>query len=292
MGIRARFMLIAGILGVVAMLVVGVASYKFSMGNAMSEAKDKGRIIFNYITSANTYFNEMQRPLIMELVEQDRFYPELMSTFAITRGIYEKFSSRLPDFQFKQATLNPLQPTNKADGQEEEIINRFRADKTLADQDGIMERHGEELYFFAKPVRVDEQGCLRCHGDPYEAPKDQAEIYGVDNGYHWEMGETVGAMIVYIPLKNAVAAARSSAITLFGIGAGCLLAVLLGVWFFLDKQVVSPIVHLCARAEEISVGKDLEAGIEATTRDEIGSLTRAVERLRVSMVRMLKRQQK
>jgi hypothetical protein len=290
MGIRARFVMVAGILAAVAMLVVGIASYRFSMGNAMAEAKEKGQIIFNYITSSNTYFNETQRPLIMELVEGDRFYPELMSTFAITRGIYEEFATILPDFRFKQATLNPLQPTNMADAEEAKIIEKFQQNQELTDQEGTLEKEGEELFFLAKPVRVTDKSCLLCHGDPYDAPKDQVEIYGEESGYNYKMGETVGAMVIYIPIQQALAGARSSAMTLFFIGAGCMLVALLGIWVFLDRGVVGPIVHLCNRAEDISVGKNLEEGIEATTQDEIGALTKAVERLRVSMVRMLKRQ--
>jgi len=290
MGIRARFVLVAGILAAVAMLVVGIASYRFSMGNAMAEAKEKGQIIFSYITSSNNYFNERQGPLINKLVEGDRFYPELMSTFAITRGIYERFAAKMPAFRFKQATLNPLQPSNKADDGEKQIIEKFQKDKGVADQDGTIAKDGEEFYYIAKPVRVEDKACLKCHGDPYKAPKDQTEIYGVDSGYKWEMGETVGAMVIYIPLKPALAAARSSAAILFLIGAGCMLVALLGIWFFLDKAEVDPIVHLCDRAEEISVGKNLDEAIKATTEDEIGSLNKAVERLRVSMVRMLKRQ--
>jgi len=281
--------MVAGILGAVAMLVVGIASYKFSVGNAMSEAKEKGQIIFNYITSSNSYFSEVQRPLIRELVEGDRFYPELMSTFAITRGIYEKFSSVLPGFQFKQATLSPLQPTNKADADEQKIIEEFNKDTKIADKGGIMVKNGEEMYFLAKPVRIEDKACLTCHGDPYDAPKDQTEIYGVDAGYNWKMGETVGAMVIYIPIQQAVSAARSSAFFLFLIGAGCLLVAVLGIGFFLDRGVVGPVLDLCQRAEDISVGKNMEESIKATSKDEIGDLTKAIERLRKSMQRMLKR---
>ena len=292
MGLRARFVMIAGVIGAIALLLVGVASYKFSMNNAMNEAKDKGQIIFSYIDSSKSFFKEVQRPLIMELVEQDRFYPELMSPIAIVRKIYDRFSKTLPDFKFKQAALNPLLPANKADAVEQGIINTFVADKALKSQEGIIEKGGGEFYYFAEPMTVTGKGCLKCHGDPYDAPKDQAEIYGIDNGYGWKLGETVGTMVVYISLKEPRAAARSSATTLFLIGAGCLLVALLGIWFFLDKGVVGPIVHLCDRAEEISLGKNLEESIVATSKDEIGSLTKAVERLRVSMVRMLKRQKK
>ena len=73
MGIRARFILIMGVMSLVAIVVIGAASYKFSERSAILEAKSKGQIIFNYILASRKYFKNNQRPLVMELVEEDRF---------------------------------------------------------------------------------------------------------------------------------------------------------------------------------------------------------------------------
>ena len=288
MGIRARFVVIMGLLGTLAIVSIGFASYQFSLKTAVLEAKSKGQIIFSYILAADKFFTENQRPLIMELVEQDRFYPELMSSFKITREIYEQFSKKLPGYIFKQASLNPLQPTNKADKNEERIINSFVAKPNLAKLEGDITRNGEQFYYLARPVQV-EASCLHCHGDPQDAPKDQVDIYGTDTGYQWEVGKTTSAFIVYIPVDQAMAQARLNALILFGIGTGCLLIALFGVWLFLDRSVVRPIVQLSNRTVDISLGKSIEEGIVARSKDEVGSLAQAIERLRVSIVKMMRR---
>jgi HAMP domain-containing protein len=64
---------------------------------------------------------------------------------------------------------------------------------------------------------------------------------------------------------------------------------LIGIWLFMDRFVVNPIVRLSIKAEEISLGKNLEESVGIKQNDEIGALANAIERLRMSMVRILKR---
>jgi HAMP domain-containing protein len=288
MGIRAKFIWIIGVASFLGTGVIGVASYNFSTRQAMNEAKSKGQIIFNYILASRNYFKDHQRALVMELVEEDRFYPELMSGFVMTRGTWDLFKKELKGYDFKQATLDPLYPANRADEQEVKIINIFRERSDLSRLEGIVERGGEKFHYMALPVRVDDKSCLRCHGDPAQAPKDQVEIYGKDHGYRWQLGDTVSAYMVYVSVEEALAEARRSALSLFLIGMGCLLVVLVSIWLFLDRSVVTPIQHLNRRAEEISLGKNLGEKVALGRKDEIGALSKAVERLRISMEKLLK----
>ena len=126
MSIRIRFLFIIGTLSLLAALCLAFMSYRFSVNNAMREAKNTGSLIFNFIDASRMYFRDHQRPLIMELVEEDRFLPEIMSGFTLTRGVWDKFSQKVPDYIFKQATVDPLYPPNKADEQELKIIDLFR----------------------------------------------------------------------------------------------------------------------------------------------------------------------
>ena len=273
----------------VATVGIGTASYLFSKHNAMLEAKSKGELIFNYILATRDFYTEKQRPLIMEVFEKDRFYPELMSGFVLTRGTFDIFKKNLTGYNFKQATLDPLYPPNKADEWETGLIAMFAEQPELKAHEGTMERDGETFFYLAKPIKVGGKDCLRCHGDANDAPKDQVEIYGSANGYNWKDGDTVAAYVVYVSVEEALANARKGAITLYLIGASCLLVALIGIWLFMDRFVVNPIVRLSIKAEEISLGKNLEESVGIKQNDEIGALANAIERLRMSMVRILKR---
>ena len=118
MKLRSHFFLLIGILAVVVIVVMGVASYQLNRKNALEEARDKGQLIFNYMLAGRDYFRDEQRSLVLELVGKERFYPELMSGFVVTRGTWEKFDEKMPQYKFKQATLDPLYLANKADKEE------------------------------------------------------------------------------------------------------------------------------------------------------------------------------
>ena len=61
------------------------------------------------------------------------------------------------------------------------------------------------------------------------------------------------------------------------------------VWFFFNSYLVKPITMLEARTTEISVGKNLQETITHRANDEIGSLARAIDRMRISTMKLLER---
>jgi len=288
MGIRMRSILVMGILGIIAIAVIGITSYKLSVRNALNEAKIKSKIILNYTMATKNYMKQVQKALVMELIEKDRFYPEIMSGFVVARGTFEIFKESSPEYIFKQATLDPLNPSNKADQNEVEFIKNFDQNPNLKSSEGRITKDGVDLFYFAQPIKVSSQGCLNCHGDPEDAPKDQVEIYGTETGYNWDMGATVAAFVVYIPTAAAMAAAKHLSLTLVLVGAAGIILVLLIFWFFLDRSVVLPITKLAQRTDSFSMGEHLDEPIIGKSNDEIGTLSKAIERLRISLVKLLK----
>lgn len=288
MSIRLRFIIIIGILSMVASIVLAYVSYQFSVKDAMADAQKQGAIVLNMIHSSRQFFKDSQRPLVAELVEEDRFYPEIMSGFVMTRGVWEIFEKRFPGYKYKQATIDPLYPPNKADADEQKLILEFGADKEKKNSEGIMEKKGRQFYYFAKPVLVGDK-CLRCHGAPEEAPKDQLEIYGTESGYHWHNGQVVSTSIVYVPIDAAMAAAKKSATTLFVMGASGIVLLMGVIWLFLSRGVVVPLAQLERKTTQISLGKELDEEIGLHGKDEIGDLAKAIDRLRISTAKLLKR---
>lgn len=289
MGIRTRFLIIMGILSLIAFIVLGGASYEFSRRAAMAEAASKGEIIFNYLQSQRHFFQKNQTPLISELIEKDRFYPNLMSGFAATSTTFDYFNQRMPGFTIKYAATNPLKETNRADAFEEQILNTFKADQQLKETSGTTTKNGIKFFYQAVPMKIDNPKCLECHSDPALAPKDQVAIYGSESGYNWKMNEIVATLLVYIPISGSIAQAKQTAMIILAIGTGCLVFTLVIISFFIEKGIVQPIMRLNTRTEEISLGKSLDQPVNIKSNDEIGSLSRAIDRLRISVARMLTR---
>ncbi len=289
MGIRMRSILVMGILGFLAIGVLGFTSYRLSMNNALDEAKIKSDIVMNYAMASREFTRVAQSPLVRQLVEPDRFYPEIMSGFATARGTYEEFEKTYPGYIFRQATLDPLHPSNKADAQEVQIIQKFIDNPDLANDEGRLIRNGQEVFYTATPFTVFSKNCLNCHGDPADAPKDQIEIYGDTNGYWWEMDEVVAAFIVYVPVADAIASAKTMSLTLALYGASGIIVMLVIIGWFLNRDVVAPIVRLAERTEDFSLGENLDEPIDKSATGEVGVLAQSIERLRISLNKLMQR---
>jgi len=282
-------MALIAILSLIASVSLAVISYKFNVDNALKEARIKGELVYNYMSSSRDYFRTNQLPRIYAAAGRDIFIPELMSSFAVVRGVFETFAERSPDYIFKQATKNPLVPSNKADAQELELIAYFHNNQTTTDKEGQMVKKGQTYYYFAQPIRVSDETCLECHGDPANAPDEQIDIYGEESGYGWEVGDTISALIIYVPIQKALDKAKKLATFLFLIGTAGIAVLMLFIWIFFSRYIVKPVIMLEQRATEISLGKNLSESIVTPSQDEIGSLGRAIDRLRISIEKMLQR---
>jgi HAMP domain-containing protein len=95
-------------------------------------------------------------------------------------------------------------------------------------------------------------------------------------GKHW------GALRVGVSMDRIDAAQRALVFTLLGIFA-VFFALTTGTMYLVLRRAMQPVVELTAKAEQISLGEELETPIKSTSIDEIGMLTKAVDRLRSSM---------
>ncbi len=292
MSIRIRFLVLIAVLSLLATIGIAYASYTFNINSAKDEAKAKGKVVFDYLASSRAYFKAEQRPKILELLPRGHFVPELISGFALTRGVAEAFQEKNPDYIFKQATVNPLHLDDKADKDDLVIIDTFKKQPNKSSHDGTMTKNGQLYYFLAAPIKVDSPRCLRCHGEPESAPEDVRTIYGTEHGYNWKVGDIASAYIVYVPLQHAISKAQKSALKLVGIGTGCIMVMMLILWYIFSMYVIKPLTLLEQRATEISLGKNLKEPIVSASDDEVGSLARAVDRLRISIEKMLQRYKK
>jgi len=288
MGIRVRFMITTGVLAILTIAAVGLASYQLSRDAAIRDAKEKGRLIFTSMEAIQSNFVVAQRPLLLQVVEKDRFYPELMSGAVITRMVWDVLDKKLPGYQFKQAAVDPRWVPNKADEHEAGIIQTFRSEAELKTQEGMISKKGAPYYYFATR-RNAAKGCLQCHSDPASAPKDQLEIYGGERGYGWKEGDVAAAFVVYVPLAAALEEARANALRLLLVAGAGLALSLAAMWLLLDRSVVRPILELRGRTESISMGRGLEERVAVAGSGEIADLAHGIERLRVSVAKLLKR---
>jgi len=101
-------------------------------------------------------------------------------------------------------------------------------------------------------------------------------------GKHW------GCLRIGVSMDRIVS--RKSSMLLMLLGLFVTFALLITVTIFiLVKKSVKPIEELTQVAKDISLGKKLEEKIRSQSEDEIGSLTKAIDRLRLSLKAAMER---
>jgi HAMP domain-containing protein len=119
-------------------------------------------------------------------------------------------------------------------------------------------------------------------------PRDTGEILWDVSSPIWVKGKHWGAFVLGVSLQLLEQRKREMAVELTGIFALAAL-ITLGTVFALVQQAIRPVVRLTEAANQISIGEELETPLTTDAEDEVGLLTRAVERLRVSMLAAMKR---
>ena len=86
------------------------------------------------------------------------------------------FRAPNPGYAFKQATLNPVNPGNVADPDEEKIIRFLSRERSVKSKRGIVDKSQKDYIYFAQPI-VTKKECLKCHDRKEDAPKGQILRY-------------------------------------------------------------------------------------------------------------------
>ena len=103
---------------------------------------------------------------------------------------------------------------------ERRVLDRMRATSATTEESGYRSLNGQDVFFVARPLRVANQGCLRCHSTPEAAPQSMIAVYGRDHGFGWQVGEIVTAQFTYVPASNVFDDARRSWLLMMAIFVG------------------------------------------------------------------------
>ncbi|MCP4042376.1 MAG: DUF3365 domain-containing protein [Gammaproteobacteria bacterium] len=180
------------------------------------------------------------------------------------------------------------QPLNAPDSFESAAITAIKADKEKEFVEGIE----EGSYRYIQPIFV-KQACLKCHGDPKDAPKAVIEKYGDKKAFGYKVGDVRGVISVTLPdlTLGEVMPTLANPYTL-----GLLIAAILLNFIFTEFILIRRLRQLTERAEAIARGEfdtDLEFADPTKSRDEVDHVYNAVNllrnSLRIAMRRLRKR---
>ena len=254
---------------------------------AEDEVTTQGIILLETMNSVRSYTSQQVNPLLQEeLAEEEEFVSQSVPAFS-ARQVFENFRAKDNEsFEYKEATINPTNRANLADGFELEVVDAFKSDDGLTESTGFRTRNGERQFYIARPIKIGAESCLSCHGDPIEAPTSLLNTYGDQGGFHWEVGEIVGAQIIYVPAEDVFDNAQQSFITMIVIFLAVFAAMLVVLNIVMRPTIVNPIGILAGMArklgdEEVSEAELDDFQMAGVTRrgDELGQLAQTFEKM-------------
>ena len=141
-----------------------------------------------------------------ELLDSE-FHPQSVPAFAATE-IFTYLRGKYPEYFYKEATLNPTNPRDRAADWEADIVNQFRSNPALPEFIGTRETPTGTALYLARPIKISNVSCLTCHSTPDKAPPEMLKLYGTANGFGWKMDEVIGAQVVSVPMSVPLSMAQ------------------------------------------------------------------------------------
>lgn len=266
--------------------LTGLVTRELLARNAQEEVLQHARFMMEKALAVRSYTSTQVAPLL-ETQMKYSFLPQSVPAFSATE-VLAKLQKNYPDYSYKEATLNPTNPRNRAVEWEVDVISEFKKSAEAKEFVGQRDTPTGRALYIARPIKIADAACLRCHSTVDAAPKTLVEKYGPANGFGWQVGEIIGAQMVSVPMALPLQRANQA----WGVFMALLSAVFIVIAVVLNLMlwwlVIRPVTRLSGIADRVSKGDLQTPQFTLKSRDEIGVLAQSFSRMHKSLVQAMK----
>jgi len=282
MRLLAKFNLILLSLFVPGLVLAAHFAHEFLIGSARAQVLQQAQLMVESARSTRDYTADQLSELLRTTpAAATRFVPQTIPFYAATET-FNRLRKEYPDYTYKEASLNPTNPRDRAVDWEADVISHFRNQPGRKELVGERDTPTGRMLFLAHPIAT-EASCLDCHSTPERAPATILSAYGRTNGFGWQPGEIVAAQIVSVPMAVLLQKANHAfrdllvyLIAIFALTMGVIDASLYAI-------IIRPVRSLAGAADRISTGELDRVELPVDGKDEIAALTASFNRMRVSL---------
>jgi len=266
--------------------IAGIVSHRQLQNNAREEILQNARLMMEAALASRSYTNTQIKPLLDAQLKYT-FLPQTVPAYAATE-VFKDLHKTYKDYGYKEATLNPTNPRDRAADWEADVVQSFRNAPETKELVGERDTPTGRALYLARPIQITNGACLACHSTPDAAPRTMIDLYGNANGFGWKLNDVIGAQVVSVSMDVPVARANET----FKSFMLSLVAVFFTAFVLLNAtlhfMVIRPVTKLANIADQVSLG-NFEAGeFNVHGRDEIGMLSDALGRMKTSLVQAMK----
>src|SRR5208282_5450854 len=148
--------------------LAGFGAYQILRTNAIEASREAAKIIMEEASANRSYTAESIRPLLEQQMKV-QFLPHSIPSYAAKTN-FKMVHQKLPDYTYREPTLNPTNLNDRAVDWEADIINEFRNGSSKPELVVTRDTPGGRYLTLGRPLKVGSQACLVCHSTPENAP--------------------------------------------------------------------------------------------------------------------------
>ncbi|MBC8023060.1 MAG: DUF3365 domain-containing protein [Burkholderiales bacterium] len=287
MGLRLKFNIVLVLVFAAGIGVSAWVSHRLLQQNAKDEVLRNAGLMMESALAVRGYTVSQVKPHL-EAQLAEKFLPQTVPAYAAAET-FKTLRKKYPDFSYKEATLNPTNPSNRAVEWETDIVNHFRnASASGGELSGERDTPAGRMLYIARPIQIKDPACLACHSVPSAAPASMIKLYGESNGFGWKHMEIIGAQVVSVPMSLPIHNANEAFKVFMGSLAAIFVVTFIVLNVMLSVMIIRPIRRMSASADKISTGDFNVPEFPASGKDEVSALGTSFNRMRRSLQKALK----
>jgi HAMP domain-containing protein len=286
MRLLLKFNLVLLLVFAVGLVTTGLICRRLLRQNAKAEIMENARIMMEAAIAVRTYTATQIKPLL-ETQMKYSFLPQSVPAYS-ANAYFSQLQKAFPAYAYKEATLNPTNPVNRATDWEADLIQEFRKVHEKTEIIGERDTPNGRTLYMARPLKVSSPACLTCHDTVEGAPRTMVERYGDANGFGWKLNDIVTAQIVSVPMQLAVQRANGVFWTFMISLAVVFLVGIVAINLLLLFLVIRPVNQLSTMASSVSLGNSDITEFPVMGQDEIAELSLSFNRMGRSLAEAMK----
>lgn len=281
MKLTLKFNLVLILVFSIGLAITALLSWNILQANAKKEVTERAGLMMESALAVRGYTVSEIRPLL-RLQMKKVFVSQSVPAYAATQT-FNKLREKHPEYAYKEATLNPSNPRNRAVAWEADIVQDFRNNPDHKELIGVRKTPTGDSLYLARPMQIKNPGCLTCHSTVEAAPKTLLAKYGDSNGFGWKLNEIVGARIVSVPMAVPLQKAREAFETFMISLVAVFVVIIIIINIMLRYIVIGPVTEMSEIADQVSKGNMNAAEFSERGKDEMGVLAASFNRMRRSL---------
>src|SRR6201984_1778899 len=164
MKLLVKFNLVLCIVFAIGFVTAGYVCNRLLQQNAKAEIMENARIMIEAAIAVRTYTATQIKPLLETQIKYS-FLPQSVPAYS-ANSYFNQLQKKFPDYSYKEATLNPTNPVNRATDWEADLVEEFRKSQSKTELVGERDTPNGRQLEMARPMKVASAACLTCHDTP------------------------------------------------------------------------------------------------------------------------------